>query len=187
MKKNAALLLLCFIAASAQAGELFRWVDAAGNVHYTDQPPPSDVKNVEQKKLSGSTIETSELPYATQQAVKNFPVTLYVTDDCGKLCESGRELLNQRGIPYTTKNPQTNPGDKEALKKLVSDSVVPVLVVGSSASRGFNKGTWDTELDSAGYPKSALKKPSAARPTGSAAVPPVEKETSSPHPWSGGR
>lgn len=185
MKKYAALLLLCSIAASAQAGELFRWVDSAGNVHYTDQPPPPDIKNVEQKKLGGNTIDTSDLPYATQQAVKNFPVTLYATDDCGKLCESGRELLNRRGVPYTTKNPKSNPADMETLKKLVGDSVVPVLVVGSTTSKGFSKDAWDAELDSAGYPKSALKKPSAAKPAGG--TPPTEKDTSSPHPWAGGR
>jgi len=67
------VLLCCALSGLAQAGELFRWVDADGKVHYTDQPPPASAKKVEEKKLSGSTIDTSEMPYALRQAIKKSP------------------------------------------------------------------------------------------------------------------
>lgn len=181
MKKNAALLLLCLVAVSAQGGEMFRWVDADGKVHYTDQPPPSDAKNVEEKNLGGSVIGTSEASYATRQAAKDFPVTLYITDNCGKACDSARELLSQRGVPYTAKNPQTSAADNEALIKLVGDAFVPSLVIGSSATKGFNKGIWDKELDSAGYPKTVPKKPAADKGK------PATESNGPRHPWAGGR
>lgn len=38
--RRAAILLLALCAASALAGDLYRWVDAEGRVHYTDTPPP---------------------------------------------------------------------------------------------------------------------------------------------------
>lgn len=177
------VFLCCFVAGLAQAGELFRWVDAEGKVHYTDQPPPASAKKVEEKKLGGSASDTSELPYATRQAVKKSPVTLYA-NDC-EPCTQARAHLTQRGIPFTSKNPQTSPADAEALAKLVGGVFVPVLVVGSGVSKGYDKDTWDAVLDVAGYPKSSLVKkavePADAAKDGAAAKPePL-------HPWAGGR
>jgi len=178
-----ALFLCCCIAAGlAQAAELYRWVDDDGKVHYTDQPPPAGAKKVEEKNLSTSTIDTSELPYATRQAIKKSPVTLYA-NDCGEPCKQARDHLTQRGIPYSAKNPQTSPADAQALTKLVGAAYVPVLVVGGAASKGYEKGAWDAALDAAGYPKSALVKKAPAEPAQNAA-----KSKPAPlHPWSGGR
>lgn len=176
------VVLLCLAVTSlAQAGDLFRWVDADGKVHYTDQPPPENAKKVEEKRLSSSIIDTSELPYATQQAVKKFPVTLYA-NDCGEPCTQARNHLTQRGIPFTSKNPQTTPADAEALTKLVGAAYVPVLVVGSEASKGYEKTAWDAALDKAGYPKSALLRKAPANPAAKSEPPPA-----APHPWAGGR
>lgn len=182
-----ALFLCCCIAAGlAHSAELYRWVDGDGKVHYTDQPPPPSAKNVEEKNLgSGSTIETSELPYATRQAVKKSPVTLYA-NDCGEPCKQARDHLAQRGIPFTTKNPQTSPADAEALKKLVGAAFVPVLTVGGTVSKGYEKGAWDAALDAAGYPKSALLKKPLPTPAADAKDKPVTPEKPVPaHPWTG--
>ena len=179
------VLLCCTLAGLAQAGELFRWVDADGKVHYTDQPPPASAKKVEEKKLTGSTIDTSQLPYATQQAVKKSPVTLYA-NDCGEPCTQARNHLVQRGIPFTSKNPQTTPTDAEALTKLVGAAYVPVLVVGSAVSKGYEKGAWDAALDTAGYPKSALPRKAPAK-DGAANTEPSAEKPAAPHPWTGGR
>jgi len=80
-----------------QAGELFRWVDKAGKVHYGDTQP-ADVVDVERKKLSSSTSQNEDLPYETLRAQQNFPVTLYVTNGCGAPCNQARTLLNKRGV-----------------------------------------------------------------------------------------
>src|SRR5690348_1585729 len=47
--KRYAMLTLCLLAAPAGA-ELFKWTDETGKVHYSDQPPPGDVKNSETLK-----------------------------------------------------------------------------------------------------------------------------------------
>lgn len=185
------ILLLCCIAAGlAQAAELYRWVDADGKVHYTDQPPPASARKVEEKKLgAGSSIDTSQLPYAMQQAIKKSPVTLYA-NECGEPCTQAREHLGKRGIPYTGKNPETTPADAEALKKLVGATIVPVLVVGASVSKGYEKGAWDAALDAAGYPKDALPKsmlPKQSKPQGTESAKEEPPAETAPHPWSGGR
>jgi Domain of unknown function (DUF4124) len=46
-----ATLALCLLAAPAMA-EMYKWTDENGKMHYSDQPPPSDVKKSETIKSS---------------------------------------------------------------------------------------------------------------------------------------
>ncbi len=105
------LLLAC---AAAQA-DLYRWVDADGKVQYSDQPPPANIKQVEQKKAGGGKASEAPMPYALQLAVRNFPVTLY-SSACGPACTQAHALLAKRGIPYTELD-ATDPAVQEELKK----------------------------------------------------------------------
>lgn len=141
-----------------QATELYRWVDSEGKIHYSDQMP-SGTPNVQKKNLGANVIQTSELPYSLQLAVKNNPATLYVSA-CGEACDKAREHLAKRGVPYTSKNPET-PAEGEALKKLINSIEVPVLVLGLAPPlRGYHAGNWDKALDVAGYPKTNVLKSS---------------------------
>lgn len=163
--------------APLHAAQLYRWVDEKGNVEWRDTPPPATAKKVEQRTVTTSTIPTSELPYSLQQAVKNFPVTLWVTD-CGDPCDRARAHLKRRGLPYTDRNPQ---GDFESFKKLTGGGgEVPLLVVGSTRIKGYHEGEWDTALDIAGYPKTvagAAAVVAKPRPTASS-KPPATKSQS---------
>lgn len=179
--KNWALFLIFLLACVAVQAELYRWVDADGKVHYSDQPPPANIKQVEKKKTAGGKPSEAPLPYALQQAVKNFPVTLY-TSECGDACARARELLAKRGIPYTDMD-ATDPAVQEELRKLTGGALrVPVLKVGRDALKGFEEGMWNTSLDVAGYPQTAVilprpptkpAKPTAAAPP-AAPAPPAE-------------
>jgi len=53
--KRIVLLLSCLAAmpSGTQAGELYRWVDAKGKVHYGDVPP-ADMAQVEPRKFPGA-------------------------------------------------------------------------------------------------------------------------------------
>lgn len=168
------LLASVLLTASAQV-ELFRWVDADGSVHYSDQPPPPNIRNVQQMQVTSKPGE-QPWPYQLQQAARNFPVTFFVSD-CGEACAQARKLLSKRGIPHTEFD-ATEPAFQEQLKKLIGgDLVVPVLTVGKSVLRGFEAGQWNTALDAAGYPGSALIKltpTKAARPEPPAAASPEE-------------
>ena len=151
MKKILFFILLGF-ACSAQA-QLYRWVDEKGSVHYTDQPPPPNAKKVEEKKFTDNVVETDKLPYAVQQSVKNFPVTLY-TGDCGQACTLGKAYLVKRGIPFSERFPGKSSADLELFKKVSKENFIPLLLVGKGISlKGFNEVEWANALDQAGYPK----------------------------------
>ena len=86
-------LVACAMAAAASAqSSVYRWVDKDGKVHYSSEPPPGDAANVTQKRMGGGGADEGQLPYATQQAMKSNPVTLYVSNNCGELCADGRSL-----------------------------------------------------------------------------------------------
>ena len=154
---NRVLLLLASLVVMqpvAQADELFRWMDKAGKMNYGDVPP-ADASEVERLKFSGNTTQGEDLPYETRRAQQNFPVTLYVGNDCGDPCAQGSSLLSKRGIPYSEKLLQTKE-DLDAFQQLSGISgVVPVLQVGKDFLKGYAESQWNSELDIAGYPKTA--------------------------------
>jgi len=165
MKNMASVLWVFLLVASANAAQLYRWVDSKGNVEWRDTPPPISVpaKSVEQRKIGDNVISTSEAPYSLQQATKNYPVTLWATD-CGPPCSSARTHLNRRGIPFTEKSPQS---DLEGFKKVSPGSEVPMLLIGTISLKGYLESEWDSTLDSAGYPRTAIAtqaKPAAPAP-----------------------
>src|SRR5512133_340380 len=108
-------LLLALLAAGAFAQGAYRWVDKDGKVHYSDEPPPAEAKKVEQKRLGASVIGSEKQSYQTRQAAANFPVTLFVSADCGDACVSARKFLAGRGIPYAEK-PVNTPAETEAFR-----------------------------------------------------------------------
>ena len=158
-------LLACAMATTAFAqSSVYRWVDKDGKVHYTSEPPPGDAANVTQKRMGGGGGDEAQLPYATQQAMKSSPVTLYVSNNCGELCSDGRSLLQNRGIPYTERNAEASPEDAAKLKEIVGALQVPLLMVGNRPLKGFAENPWHAALDSAGYPRTKLPGQGGPRP-----------------------
>lgn len=146
---------LLIIINGVHAAEVYRWVDNNGKVHYSDTPPPTNAKNAEVKKVGGNAIDVDKLPYATRDAMKKSPVTLYA-NNCGTPCDQAKQLLTKRGIPFSLKNPESSTADADALTKLIGSLEVPVMVVGSNSPlKGFEEGAWTSALNNAGYPTTA--------------------------------
>ncbi len=147
------LFIFMFILPSAQSAERFRWVDKAGNVHYGDTPP-ADAINIKSKNISVTQSPNDDLSFATRLAQKNFPVTVYIGNGCGDVCDKGRSLLKKRGIPFDEKILTTQADIDEFTKQTGSDSV-PVLAVGTTYFKGYSAEGWHSALSTAGYPKDA--------------------------------
>ena len=154
--KPITLFLACLssLSLSSQAAGLYRWVDSAGAVHYSDVPSP-EAEKMDARKFSGTVTPSDDLPYETRRAQQNFPVTLYTGDGCGGICDQARNLLNKRGVPFSEKVLKT-PQDFEDFKQLSGiNGEGPVLGVGRNFLKGFLDTRWNSELDIAGYPKTA--------------------------------
>jgi hypothetical protein len=163
--KLASLLFACLLLTPlcARADDLFRWVDKSGKMNYGDTPP-ADATEIVRLNFPGDAGQAEDLPYETIIAQQNFPVTLYTSEDCGETCDKARGLLNKRGVPFGEKLLKTKQ-DIDALKQLSGvGGVVPVLAVGKNYLRGFLESQWNSELDIAGYPKTASYRQRVAQP-----------------------
>ena len=150
--------LLAFSAGTCLAGDLFRWLDTDGTVHYSDRPPTPSAKDIQEKTLGANVIKGNP-SYQMEQATKNFPVMLYVTD-CGADCSKARRLLRERRVLYSEKNPTKQRETADALKKIAADLLVPVPVVDNSQTlKGFDENAWNNALDAVGYPKIPVPAP----------------------------
>ena len=149
------VLLLCLMAMpiNSYAGELFRWIDKSGNVHYGDAPA-IDATLIERMKFS-TKQDVEYLPYETRLAQQNFPVTLYMTENCNEPCQLARDLLNKRGIPFTEKILLTQK-ELDDFKQQTGSNQAPTLAVGKKYLSGFQAEQWNSELDITGYPKALL-------------------------------
>jgi glutaredoxin len=168
----AAVALLFAATAAAQA---YRWVDKDGKVHYSQTPPqPTDATKVQKRSVGGSVVETTQLPYAIQQAAKNFPVTIYTAENCMEACKEARALLSQRGVPFR-EVAVSDESSRAELKKVSGGDEIPVLTVGKQVTKGYSADMWHTALDSAGYPRTAA--PLAAKAQKPAAPAAAKAET----------
>lgn len=151
--------LLLAALGSAQA-DTFHWVDKSGKVYYGDVPTEEAVQ-VEQKKFATAPeMENADLPYETRRALQNFPVTLYMASNCKEPCQQARDFLNKRGIPFAEKTLITKK-EIDSFRKQSGSDTSPTLRIGKRYLQGFLAEQWNSELDSAGYPKIAPYRPKA--------------------------
>lgn len=146
----AAVLFLCAASAGAQ---MFKWVDAKGVVHYSDQPPPAQQSKVELKTPS-SGASAPALPFELASAARTHPVLLYTTATCGA-CDQGRALLKARGVPFAERT-VNSAADQEKLKQAGSLGRLPLLQVGHTSLVGFEEGNWHAALSAAAYPQQSM-------------------------------
>lgn len=167
------LLIAClaFTSVNLHAKELYRWKDSSGVIHYSDMPPPKSAQ-AETRNLASPVSPDENLSYETRLAQQNFPVTLYVADDCEAACIQARELLSKRGIPFIQRALKTT-ADLNAFKTLSGFNAVPALSIGKVFLRGFEATQWHSELDIAGYPKTAPYRPAATSVTPASRVAPA--------------
>jgi len=147
----AALLMLGAIPlmAAAPAWALYKVVGPDGKVTYTDRPPID--KPAQALHTNGSVSANASLPFELRQVASKYPVTLYTTKDCPP-CDSGRQSLRQRGIPFAEKSVATS-ADLQALQRLENTKQLPVLRIGAQQVKGYSEAEWQSYLDAAGYPK----------------------------------
>ncbi len=144
---------------SGPAGALYKVVGPDGKVSYTDRPDTSGTGKVSSVSPKGPATGSGEavpsanasLPAALRQVAAKFPVVLYVsTPDC-EPCNSGRQFLQQRGIPYAERTVTTNE-DVDALQRITGGKAAPTLSIGGQGRAGFSTNEWGQYLDAAGYP-----------------------------------
>jgi glutaredoxin len=151
-----AIFMLALMVATPALADVYRWTDAQGRVHYSDQPPPRNIKQLKR-------INTPAAPEDDTSAATRPPVVLF-SGDCGATCTQAADYLRQRGVPFTLKNASSDQKVAEELKQRTGALQVPVLFVGESMQSGYSPTIWNKMLEMAGYaaPPAPDAKPKAA-------------------------
>lgn len=147
------IALACLAAAlPAGAQQVYRIVGPDGKVTFSDRPAPSAQQQAAPaaSSVAGTVDSNTSLPYALRQIAGRFPVTLYSSSECAP-CDSARQLLQSRGIPYAERLVQTE-ADAAALQKISGQNSLPFATVGKQFLSGFSSTEWTQYLDAAGYP-----------------------------------
>ena len=146
---------LALWALSSAASAQFKIVNPDGTVSYSDRPP-AVAANTRITNLgrpgSPSTVEPDvALPAELRQPVLRHPVVLYTTTECSP-CESGRQMLVTRGVPFNERRVGTEE-DAQAFERLFGTRTLPLLTVGAQGLKGLSESEWAAYLDAAGYPR----------------------------------
>ena len=140
------------LVAAVPSHALYKVVGPDGKVTYTDRPTPTaSADRVSTVGSGAAAANTVSLPGELRQPAARYPVTLYSMPDCAP-CDTGRQLLRQRGIPFSERQALTGE-DTEALQKLAGTRDLPVLTIGPQVARGLAAEMWNSYLDAAGYPR----------------------------------
>jgi len=136
-----------------QAGELYRWMDKDGKVHYGDTPE----EDAEKLKFSTPDADSAAsgvegTSYGARLVSQHFPLALYVSEQCGEPCTQARDFLKKRKVPFAETVLKTQE-EFDAFKQKSGSDNVPVLSIGRNWLKGFSASQWQLELDAAGYPK----------------------------------
>ena len=130
-------LLVATLPALAQ----YKIVGPDGKVTYTDRPP-----------IQGRAT-----------AVARYPVTLYTASGACDPCNTARQLLRTRGVPFSEKQ-VLSAGDGDALERLSGARDAPTLAIGPQFLRGLAPEVWGSYLDAAGYPRESRLPPGYVYP-----------------------
>lgn len=173
-----ALVLASLCLALPAAAQIYRSVDAQGRVTFSDQPPAADQAAPGSADAAAPQAASGSLPYALRQTMQRYPVELYTSSGCAP-CDSGRQQLQARGIPFTEKTVETA-SDIDALHQLGSNGQLPVLRIGQQSLTGHSETQWAQYLDAAGYPKSSQLPRSWTPPAPSPLAPAVSVVAETP-------
>lgn len=131
----------------------YKIVGPDGKVTYSDREPSANDGRISPiGARAPAQAAEPDLPFELRQIVSKYPVTLYTVAGTCEPCLLARQLLKQRGVPFSERQIVTD-DDNDVLERISGSREVPTLVIGSQVLRGLSSEAWTAYLDAAGYPR----------------------------------
>jgi len=145
------LLLFALLIAPLPAGaEIYKWTDAQGRLHYSDNPPrEAKAKPVQIKinSIQGPAV-VSTIHDAPPVKAKD-KVRIYTAAWCG-YCKKAKAHLAAKGVPFDEVDVEASERGRSEFAQLGGHGV-PVILVGNQRMDGFNAARLDAMLATAGW------------------------------------
>lgn len=153
------LLFLLLLGASVAEAEVYRWIDAAGNVQYSDRKPAAvEAERVvvdAHPAVSGpsSAVPAPAAPAPVVANVARSPtppsIRMYLSPSCG-YCTLAARFFDARGVPWRGEDIT-----KSQIAKLAFEQAggrgTPLIIVDGQAIHGFQKERLDRLLAQRGW------------------------------------
>lgn len=149
-----ALLLGPVCAASVMAQEIYRDKSPSGSTVYSDQRVRPNTRPVDlaDKVTVIHTGQSAQLPPGLRETSSRYPVVLYTDDSCAP-CDSARQHLLARGVPFTERTVST--AESTQAYHALGFKALPGATIGQQVLRGFDQQEWSRYLNAAGYPQTS--------------------------------
>lgn len=144
--RNWLLVLLLFAVTPLAAGELYKWIDEDGTVHFSDRKPAEDAERVDLEPLNvADPVNTDTAADAAApgagDADTGAMVTMYSTSWCG-YCKKARRYFDAEGIPFREHDIEKSRAARRAYDRLGGGGV-PLIKVGDRTMNGFSVGGFE--------------------------------------------
>ena len=137
-------MLAMLIAVPATSGELYKWVDDQGKIHYGDKPPEgADLKKITGNVSSYGSVSVEPFVYepGTASAAKAKSVVMYSTSWCG-FCKKAARHFRKNNIPFKEYDIEKSENAAREFKAMRARGV-PVILIGKQRMNGFDAATFD--------------------------------------------
>jgi glutaredoxin len=155
VKKILFLLLISAglsLSTGAVSAEIYKYVDADGKIHFTDDPPTES--GAEKMRLHPTnTIESGAAsllhPAQSSPADIDAPkVELFVTSWCG-YCKKAEAYLRKKGVAFTSYDIEKDLQAAKRKDSLTSKRGVPFALIGAQKLTGFSEASYAQALQAA--------------------------------------
>lgn len=143
--KQIVFILVALLITSSTQAEIYKWVDEAGRVHYSDvKPEEAKVEKLNIKPVNSITVpEVVDIGYEPPEREKRRgkKVVMYSTEWCG-YCKKAAAYFRKNNIPFKEYDVEKTEKGKKDYKKL-NGSGVPIILVGDKRMNGFSEARFD--------------------------------------------
>ena len=145
---RAVLLAAAALAAMPAAAQVYKWVDSAGRVHFSDKAPPdakAETLKIESYTAPPVVERAPDKQRGRQEAAPGGPqLVMYATSWCG-YCRRARTHLAKKNVPYREIDIEASPANREQFRAYGGRGV-PLFVAGSRTMRGYSAEALDQFL-----------------------------------------
>ena len=137
-----ALALGVLLPGVSPGGDIHRWVDKDGQVHYGDKPPATEAaETVEKVTVKPNVYASTTVEPLAEDFEAPADVVLYSATWCG-YCRQAREYFRANGIAFKEFDVERSRKGRRDFMRLGAAGV-PVILVGRQRLNGFNRAAFD--------------------------------------------
>jgi len=125
-------LMASLLVSGAAVGEVYKWMDEKGKVHFGDQKPASG--KVEEVELNVKTY--TSVSHQATTVHKEKIVVMYSTARCG-YCKQAREYFRKNNIRFTEYDIGRDKSARRRFKQMGAKGV-PVILYAGKRMNGFS-------------------------------------------------